>query len=101
MKSQLEEIEQLQSLGARFLSLWVEPSPNAGEVSLIYYFRLLDGSIRTISRLSRAGATPSIYSYFGCADWAERDVARRYGLRFTGNPNASKPALVVDSENSN
>jgi len=81
----ITSVRGLREAGARFLTLEAF-SGEGGEVEIVCHFSLGDEvhglATRTVDR-----TVPSLFSFYGSADFPEREAARSFGVKFLGHPN--------------
>ena len=82
-------VRGLRESGARFLTLEARNLPG-GEVELLYSFAR-EGEVRTLRTWTVERAAPSLFSFYGSADFPEREAARTFGVKFLGHPNLPRP----------
>ncbi|NMA28318.1 MAG: NADH-quinone oxidoreductase subunit C [Burkholderiales bacterium] len=78
-------VRGLREAGARFLNLET-CSGEGGEVEIVCHFLLKD-EVHTLSTCTVERKVPSLFSFFGNADFPEREAARSFGVKFLGHPN--------------
>jgi NADH:ubiquinone oxidoreductase subunit C len=78
-------VRGLREVGARFLTLEAF-SGEGGEVEIVCHFSLRD-EVQTLSTRTVDRTVPSLFSFFGNADFPEREAARSFGVKFLGHPN--------------
>jgi NADH:ubiquinone oxidoreductase subunit C len=78
-------VRGLREAGARFLIMEAF-SGEGGEVEIVCHFSCRD-EVHTLSTRTVDGTVPSLFSFFGSADFPEREAARSFGVKFLGHPN--------------
>lgn len=78
----------LREAGARFLTLEVV-SGDGSEAEIICHFAVAD-EVQTLSTRTVDRTVPSLFSYYGSADFPEREAARSFGVKFLGHPNLAR-----------
>jgi len=88
-------ISRMKEEGANFLTLsTIREADN--QFKLIYYFEQ-EGRKIVIRVRGRDGSIPSLYSYYGMADFIEREINNLFGIKFVGHPNLERIPRKEDS----
>ncbi len=80
-----DSVRGLREAGARFLTLEAVCGEGS-EIEFVYHFGMGE-EVRTLSTRTVARAVPSLFSFYGAADFPEREAARAFGVKFLGHPN--------------
>ncbi len=78
-------VRGLREAGARFLTLEAF-SGEGGEVEISSHFTLGE-EVHSLTTRTVARTVPSLFSFYGSADFPEREAARSFGVKFLGHPN--------------
>lgn len=78
-------VRTLRESGARFVTL-SGVLLDSGEVEVSYFFEKGE-QVQTLITRTEDKAVPSLFSFYGAADFPEREAARAFGVRFLGHPN--------------
>jgi len=84
-----DSVRGLREAGARFLTLEGVRGED-GEVDFFYHFGAGE-EVRTLATRTQGQAVPSLFSFYGAADFPERQAARTFGVKFLGHPNLPRP----------
>ncbi len=80
-----DSVRSLREAGARFLTLEGVRRQD-GEVDFFYHFGAGE-EVHTLATRTVGQAVPSLFSFYGAADFPERQAARALGVKFLGHPN--------------
>lgn len=81
----LQRISDAQARGADLIG--IEALQEEGAPMLLTYHLHVEGKSERYEQTVVDGGCPSLISLFGVADFLERALHNRYGLKFIGNPN--------------
>ena len=81
-------ILKMKEIGAVFITISTLRSEDEG-FWLIYYFQHMDRKI-VLKVKTRENSIPSLYSYFGVADFLEREINNLFAIKFIGHPNLER-----------
>lgn len=92
MECEYDEFEntiiKMKEIGAKFLTVSTLRSEE-DDFWLIYYFQHLDRKI-VLRVKTKDNSIPSLYSYFGIADFLEREINNLFEIKFVGHPNLAR-----------
>lgn len=89
MSFSLVRAKELQGRGAALAG--IEGLQCGDEITLVYHFLVGGKSERLECKPGGEGVCLSLIQLWGHADYLERELHARYGVKFVGNPNLEKP----------
>ena len=87
-----ETIEFLKNTEVEFHTLSTRRCDDE-EFCLTYFFQQADKKI-VLKVKTRDASIPSLYTFYGRADFLEREVNNLFGIKFVGHPNLERIPLI-------